>query len=71
MKVRAIKDYYDLDLGRLVKTTDEPFEVTAARGKALTTSANKAGYPLCEEVVTPTAETAEQPIKKSRKKKEE
>ena len=55
MRIRCIKDYYDLKLKKKVATGTE-FEVTEARGKALTTTNNKAGYPLCEEVTTPTTD---------------
>ena len=72
MKVKCIKDYYDLELKRTVKA-DEEIEVTAARGKALTTTENKAGCVLCQEVSTPIADNAAEAetVKKSRKKKEE
>jgi len=70
MRVKCIKDYQDLELKRLVKVGEE-FEVSEARGKALTTVNNKAGRILCEEVTTPTTEkVAEAAPKKSRKKKE-
>ena len=71
MRVRCIKDYHDLELDKAVKVGDV-FEVAAARGEALTTANNKAGCPLCEEVVTPTAEkeAEAEPVKKGRKKKE-
>ena len=55
MRVKCIKDYYDLDLRKKVAKGTE-FEVTEARGKALTTNNNKAGYPLCEEVTAPTTD---------------
>lgn len=55
MKVRCIKDYYDLELKKnVIKGTE--FEVADARGEALTTKKNKCGYPLCEELTTPTTE---------------
>jgi hypothetical protein len=74
MKVRAIKDYYDLELKKTVKIGEE-ITVSAARGKALTTKNNKAGYALCEIVeadaaTTPTTEeVAEAPKKKRAAKK--
>ena len=55
MRVKCIKDYHDLELKKKV-TKGTEFEVTEARGKALTTNDNKAGYPLCEEVIAPTAD---------------
>ena len=64
MKVKAIKDFYDLERKVNVKAGDE-FEVSEARGKALTTTNNKAGYVLCEELTTP-----EKAVKKARTKKE-
>lgn len=67
MQVRAIKEYFDKELNRLVKVTDPPFEVTAARGKALTSTNNAAGVVVCEEVTTPTPEKV---VKKPRAKKE-
>lgn len=67
MLVRAKENYYDLELQRTVKAGEEN-EVTAARGKELTTTANKAGRPLCEEVAT--EPTAEKVAKKPRAKKE-
>lgn len=66
MRVKCIKDYYDLELKKNVAKDDE-FEVDDARGKALTTHNNKAGYPLCEEVTTPTTDKA---VKQRPKKKE-
>lgn len=67
MRVKCIEKYNDLELDRLVNVGDE-FDVTDERGKALTTTANKAGRALCEEVATPTAEKA---ARKPRTKKEE
>ena len=66
MRVKCIKDYHDLELKKNVAKGDE-FEVTEARGKALTTNANKAGEPLCEEVTTPTTDKV---VKQRPKKKE-
>lgn len=66
MKVKCIKDYYDLELKKNVSKGTE-FEVTEERGKALTTSNNKAGYPLCEEVTAPTTDKV---VKERPKKKE-
>ena len=67
MKVKCVKEYYDLQLKKTVKVGEE-LEVTAARGKELTTVNNKAGVILCEEVATPT--TTEKVVKKATKKKE-
>lgn len=55
MKVKAIKDYFDLELNRAVKALDE-FEVSAARAKELASEKNKAKQPLVEilESTTPT-----------------
>lgn len=55
MKVKAIKDYFDLELNRAVKALDE-FEVSAARAKELASVNNKAKQPLVEilESTTPT-----------------
>lgn len=86
MKVKCIKPYTDLVLGRKVEY-DEILEVTEERGEALTTPNNKSGYILCakvaepekaeevaEEVQEPAEEVAEEveeaPVKKTRKKKE-
>lgn len=66
MRVKCIKDYYDLELKKDVFKSEE-FDVSDARGKALTTTANKAGYPLCEEVATTTPEKV---VKQRPKKKE-
>lgn len=66
MRVRCIKAYYDLELKKDVFKGDE-FDVSDARGKALTTTANKTGYPLCEEVSTTTPEKV---VKQRPKKKE-
>lgn len=55
MKVKAIKEYYDLELNKLVKPQDE-YEVSEARAKELAGSDNKAKQPLVEilEAATPT-----------------
>ena len=45
MKVKAIKDYFDLELNRAVKELDE-FEVSSARAKELAGANNKAKQPL-------------------------
>ena len=65
MKVKCIKDYYDIELKKTIVNGTE-FEVADARGKTLTTHNNKAGYPLCEEVTT----TTEKVVKQRPKKKE-
>lgn len=49
MKIKAIKDYYDLQLNRAVKCGEE-IEVADARAKALCTTNNKTGSKLCVEV---------------------
>lgn len=49
MKVKAIHDYFDLELNRAVKRLEE-FEVSDARAKTLSTKDNKAGIPLVEVV---------------------
>ena len=67
MRVKCIKDYYDLELKKSVKAGDE-FEVSDARGQALTTTNNKAGAVLCEELAAPTTEKV---AKKGRKKQED
>ena len=61
MKVKAIKDYNDLQLKRLVKAEEE-LDVTAARGAELV----KAGVAV---EIEGKAETPEA-VKKPRKKKE-
>lgn len=66
MKVECTKSYYDLELKKEV-VKGEVFEVSDTRGKALTTNANKVGYPLCKELKTPTTEK----VVKQGKKKEE
>ena len=66
MRVKCINDYYDLELKKTVIKGTE-FEVADARGKALTTHNNKAGYALCEEVPTTTPEKV---VKQRPKKKE-
>lgn len=63
MKVKAIKDFYDLVRQLNVKAGDE-FEVSEARGKELTSVNNKAGYVLCEQLTTPTTEKVAKPRKK-------
>lgn len=66
MKVKCIKDYYDIELKKTV-VKDTEFEVADARGKALISHNNKAGHPLCEEVTTTTPEKV---VKQRPKKKE-
>lgn len=54
MKVKAIKDYFDLELNKAVKALEE-FEVSDARAKELAGSDNKAHQPLVEILeATPT-----------------
>lgn len=66
MVVKCIKEFYDLERKVTVKVGDE-FEVSKARGEALTSTNNKAHCVLCEVVAMTETETAP---KKSRKKKE-
>lgn len=57
MKVKCIKDYFDLEMNRAVKALEE-FEVTAARGRELAGTKNKAGMPLVEILETAKKKTA-------------
>lgn len=80
MKVKAIKDYFDLELNKMVKALDE-FDVSEERAKELSSADNKAKQPLVEilEVATPTTdevdeggqETKPKKSTRSSKKKEE
>ena len=64
MKVKAIKDYFDLEMNKAVKALDE-FEVSDARAKELASAKNKSKQPLVEILEeTPT------PKKNGGKKKE-
>ena len=65
MKVRAIKEYNDLEKMRLVKVGEE-FEVSEERGKTLLKAS------VAEEIPTeaPAEAPAETPKKKAPKKKE-
>lgn len=67
MKVKAIKDYFDLELNKAVKAMDE-FEVSDARAKELAGKDNKAKQPLVEILETPT--TPKKAAKGGSKKKE-
>ena len=67
MRVKCIKAYYDLELKKAISVGEE-FDTTTARGQALTSTNNKAGMVLCEELVAKGGEG--EPVKKSRKKKE-
>ena len=82
MKVKCMKNYTDLVLGRMVKR-GEVLDVSEERAEELTTANNKSGYILCakvaepekaeevaEEVQEPAEEVEEAPAKKTRKKKE-
>ena len=69
MRVRCVKEFYDLERKVNVKTGDE-FEVSKARGEALTSVNNKAASVLCEVVTPPTTEKVETENPKPRKKKE-
>ena len=69
MRVKCVKAYYDLELKKNVSVGEE-FDVTTARGQALTSTDNKAGMVLCEELVAATDAPEGEPVKKSRKKKE-
>ena len=64
MRVKAIKDYYDLVLQKDIITGEE-YEVADARGKALTTAANNAGCALCVEI--PVIKGVEKPIIRGKK----
>lgn len=68
MKVRVIKEYYDLELKKTVKV-DEEFTVSEARGKALTTKNNKACCVLCKVVEEAEKVAEEKPKKKRATKK--
>lgn len=61
MKVKCIKEYYDLELLKVVKVGDE-LDVSDTRAKALTTTKNKMGVVLCE---------ADDKVVKQRKTKKE
>ena len=52
MKVKCMKPYTDLVLGRKVEY-GEILEVTEERGEELTTPNNKSGYILCARVAEP------------------
>lgn len=69
MKVKAIKDYFDLELNKAVKALDE-FEVSEARAKELSGSDNKAKQPLVE-VIEATPTTPKKVAKAAPKKKVE
>lgn len=62
MKVKAITDYFDLELKRLVNK-DEEYEISKARAEKLSTTANAAGMPL----VIVLEEKPEKPKKKDKK----
>lgn len=47
MKVRAIKNFYDLKRKQDVKAGDE-FDVSEERARELSTANNRAGYAVCE-----------------------
>jgi hypothetical protein len=65
MKVKAIKNYYDLELKKNIAVGEE-FEVSAERAKALSTVNNKAGIVLAEVIESTTTDK----VAKGRKKKE-
>ena len=67
MKVKALKDYFDLELNRAVKALDE-FEVSVKRAKELAGADNKAKQPLVEIIEATTPPT--QKVAKGRAKKE-
>ena len=67
MRVRAICDYYDLDLRKSIKTGDE-FDVSEGRAKALSTVNNMARQKLVE-IVEEAPKKA--PTKKAAAKKKE
>ncbi len=68
MKVRAIKEYNDLQKKRLVKVGEE-FEVSAERGKELL-NAKVAEEIVAEAPAETPAEAPKAPTKKAPKKKE-
>lgn len=70
MKVKAIKDYYDLELKKDIKAGDE-YDVTEARAKELSTTANKAKQALVEIIEAPTPTTEKVVKPRSTKKKAE
>ena len=54
MKVKAIKDYFDLEMNKSIKALDE-YEVSDARAKELAGKDNKAKQPLVRIIeLTPT-----------------
>ena len=67
MKVKALKDYFDLELNRAVKALDE-FEVSAARARELAGADNKARQPLVEIIKATSPPTPK--VAKGRAKKE-
>lgn len=67
MRVKCIKAFYDLERKSAVAVGDQ-FEVSKARGEALTSVNNKAGYVLCEVIPTPTTEKVATAAAKTRKK---
>ena len=52
MKVKCMKNYTDLVLGRMVKR-GEVLDVSEERAEELTTANNKSGYILCAKVAEP------------------
>ena len=78
MKVKAIMNYFDKQLNRMVEALEE-FEVSEDRAKALSTNNNDAMQPLVEiidesvnKVTTPPeVDTEAKPAKKRGRKKAE
>ena len=62
MKVKAIKDYFDLELNRAVKNLEE-FEVSAARAKELSGTENKARQKLVEIIEPPKKKVKKSEVK--------
>lgn len=54
MKVKAIKDYFDLELKKMIKTGEE-FETSETRAKELASKENKAKQPLVVIIEKPAA----------------
>ena len=62
MKVKAIKDYFDLELNRAVKNLEE-FEVSATRAKELSGTENKARQKLVEIIEPPKKKVKKSEVK--------
>lgn len=66
MRVKCVRDYYDLQLKKAIKIDDE-FDVSEARARELSSMNNKAGCALVE-IITTTTTTDKVAKGKSRKK---